>query len=225
MMTNLDKYQFEKIAHFLIDLRFNNERPWFKDNKARYDEVRDLYLGFLEDLLTEVKKLDPLVTMSAKESMYRIYRDVRFSKNKEPYKTHFDAFFTRGVRGEGAGYFVRFQPDNYLFAAGIYSLDSAQLKAIRSHIYKHPERYKEIINDPLFQEYFPVFVGDKLKLAPKGFPKDFPDIELIKFKKYIVDGEVPEEFWQSPDVVEEIMKRFIVAKPFVDFINEGLHKE
>ncbi len=224
-MEHKDKYQFEKIAHFLIDLRFNNERPWFKENKPRYDEVHDLYLTFLEDLLVEVKKMDPLVTLSAKESMYRIYRDVRFSKNKEPYKPYFDAFFTRGVRDEGAGYFVRFQPDSYCLATGIYCVDNVDLKAIRTAIYKDPERYKEIINNPLFKEYFPEYIGDRLKLAPKGFPKDFKDIDLLKWKKYIVVGDIDNDFWEAPHVIERIMQRFYVTKTFVDFINEALHKE
>lgn len=206
---------------FLIDLSFNNNRNWFNENKNRYLLAKENFELLIDAMLPGLKALDPTVTVSsAKDCVFRIYRDVRFSKNKEPYKTNFGALMgSGGKKSPLAGYYLHFQPDESFIGGGIYQPDGPTLKALREGIYQNIDAFKAIIEKPEFKKVFPEIHGEKLKTAPKGFPKDFPDIELLKHKHYAVLHSIPNDMWFEKDVVDQILSMFQVQADYNRFLN------
>lgn len=221
---------FKKINEFLIDLKFNNTRQWYKDNEARYKAAKQEYSDFIDQLIVELKKFDKSINVdSAKECMFRIHRDVRFSKNKEPYKTNFGAFIAHGGRkSDFAGYYVHMEPDQSFVGGGIYMPQGPILAAIRAEIYENTPKFKEIINEKDFKKHFNEIIGEKLKTAPKGFPKDFQDMDLIRHKHYAIAHQVDESFWKSKDVLKKTVDIYKTQYKFNSFLNrvvEGIEKE
>lgn len=212
------------ILPFLIDLKFNNNRKWFQENKTRYEAVRDKFESFISELIIELKKFDKTIgAIDAKDCMFRIYRDVRFSKNKEPYKTNFGAFIGKGGRkSEYAGYYVHLEPDNSFLGGGIYKPDSQTLKEIRTNIYNNTASYKKMINSSNFKQFFPELYGEKLKNAPKGFPKDFKDIDLLKFKNFVAIHHIENELITSEKLINKSKNVYKTLYPFNKYLNEVL---
>lgn len=210
--------------HFLIDLQLNNNRKWFQENKARYETARNEFEEGVNELILGLKKFDSSIgDISAKDCMFRIYRDVRFSKNKEPYKTNFGAFIGKGGRkSKYAGYYIHLEPDKSFFGGGIYKPDAQTLKILRTGIYKNPESYKEIINAPHFKQLFPELYGEKLKNAPKGFPKDFADIDLLKSKQFVSFHKVENELFVDEKWLEKSLDIYQTLYPFNAYLNEIL---
>ena len=207
---------------FLMELEVNNERNWFKENEKNYREARGSFESFINELIPALKKMDESIDLEdAKSCMFRIYRDVRFSKNKDPYKTNFGAFIAKGGRKSTfAGYYVHMQPDQSFLGGGIYMPQPPYLKAIRNAIFRDAARYKAIINKAEFKSVFEGVYGEKLKTAPKGFPKDFPDIDLLRNKHYAVTHPVDNEFWIKGDPVVSAMKVFEKQFEFNQYLNE-----
>lgn len=209
---------------FLIDLECNNNRPWFNEHKNRYLNAKESIDTLVEELIPLIRSFDSSIDVkSAKECVFRIYRDARFSKDKSPYKTHFGAFISKGGRKSPyAGYYFHFEADNSFVGGGIYRPESAVLKAIRTQIYESAEAYKGIIHHPVFQTNFPEIYGDPLKTAPKGFPKDWPDIALIKNKSYTVSQKINNEFWFKDNVAERLAQLFEQQAAFNQFLNKAV---
>ncbi len=214
---------FKIIYQFLIDLQINNKRTWFNANKQRYLEAKELFDTFVDQLIQGLKTIDSSIDLeNAKDCVFRIYRDTRFSKNKTPYKENFGASIIRGGRKSPfAGYYIHIEPDNSFAGGGIYRPDSRILKALRQHIFENSEAFKHIINDKSFKVYFPEIYGDKLKMAPKGFPKDFSEIDLLKHKGYAVIHKLDNDFFLQDDVLQQLLKIYEILKPFNDFLNES----
>ena len=141
---------------FLIDLKFNNNRPWFNDNKERYLIAKNDFYLFVEELIVLLKNQDKSIDVnSAKECVFRIYRDARFSKNKEPYKTNFGAFISKGgKKSPYAGYYIHFEPDNSFMGGGIYQPTPILLKSIRTQIFENCNEYQEILDQKDFKKQF-----------------------------------------------------------------------
>lgn len=217
---------FKMILEFLIDLQFNNNKNWFKDNNDRYQKAKAGFQQFVDKLIPALKQMDDSIDIiSSKECIFRIFRDVRFSKNKEPYKTNFGALIARGGRKRSnAGYYIHIEPDSSFIGGGIYMPESNVLKAVRTEIYENIEEFKQIIQKDEFRKYFSGIYGEKLTLAPKGFPKDFADIDLLKFKHYAVTYPVENSFWLDSAIMENIMDIFHVQYPFNKFLNSALTK-
>jgi uncharacterized protein (TIGR02453 family) len=215
---------FKKIFQFLVDLKLNNNKTWFKENEESYKEVKIEFEQFVETLIPEIRKFDNLIdVISAKECMFRIYRDVRFSKNKEPYKTNFGAFIAKGGRkSQYAGYYVHIQPDESFIGGGIYMPPPDILKLLRTGVYENTAKFKKIINNSNFIKYFKEIYGDKLNSAPKGFPKDFPDIDLLKYKDYTVIYKTKNSFWSSKDLNNNLLNIFKEQYPFNRFLNDAI---
>ena len=194
----------KKILDFLTDLEQNNTRDWFLENKQVYTDARQQMMGFLEQIIPQIALVDPSVTgLMPKNCIFRIYRDVRFSKDKKPYKTNFGASINGGGRKISTpGYYLHIQPGASFIGGGIYMPEPAQLKAIRNEIYFSAKDYKAIINNQEFEKRLKVIEDDRLKLAPKGFPKDFADIELLKNKHYVVLHSISDEQIVSDDLVQ-----------------------
>lgn len=210
------------IFHFLIDLKFNNNRKWFEENKSRYLEAKETFEALIDELIVELRKIDPEIDVTnAKECIFRIYRDVRFSKNKEPYKTNFGASIVKGGRkSPNAGYYIHFEPDNSFIGGGIYMPPAPSLKSIRTSIYNDPKPFKSIIEAPKFKKTFGGIYGEKLKRAHKGFPHDFEFIDLINHKHYAVIHPIENEFWKKENVTSAMIDVFKVQLPLNNYLNQ-----
>ena len=215
-----------KVPNFLKKLVVNNNREWFNDNKDLYIEAKTLFEEFIEYQIQEISKFDSQVKgLQVKDSSFRIYRDVRFSKDKTPYKIHFSAYMAAGGRKSPyAGYYTHIEPDANLIAGGLHHPHKDILYAIRSKIYEKPQVFKNIIEHKDFKRFFPKIYGERLKTAPKGFDKNFSDIELIQpksydFFKFISDDEILKE-----DYSNKSMEAFQSLIPLNKYFNEIINK-
>ena len=215
---------------FLNELIANNHREWFDAHRDYYHEAQNEFSRFIDRLVPEIRQFDPSIgPITAKDCIYRIYRDVRFSNDKTPYKNHFGAYIAQGGRKSPlGGYYFHIEPDdagylnNSMWAGGIYCPDAPTLKAIRTDIYEHPDEYKTIIQNRDFVRTFTWFDGNMLTTAPKGFPKDFPDIELIKRKDYTYYRNIEEQTLLSDRLLEESVRVFRLMLPFNRFMNRAI---
>lgn len=209
---------------FLEQLEKHNNRVWFHENKKQYETAKKEIENFINELIPEVKKFDNEIDiLSAKECMFRIYRDVRFSKNKLPYKTNFGAFIAKGGRkGGNAGYYLHIEPRKSFLGGGVYMPDPDSLKAIRQEIYYNHTEFEKIINNKIFKKNFNILEGEKLKRPPKDFPAGFPDIELLKYKSYVVLHGITDEDVKSANFFKYILIIFKAMYPLNCFLNRAL---
>ena len=215
---------FKNLINFLKDLKINNNRDWFQQNKTIYDQLRKDFINFVDILISELRKIDPDVGLvNPKDCIFRIYRDVRFSKDKSPYKTNFGAYVVKeGRKSRYAGYYLHIEPENSFAGGGIYMPPNPILKLVRTDIYENIDEFKLIINNKYFKKHFNEIYGSKLKKVPQGFPTDFPDADLLKFKDYIVMKAIGEGELLKDDLLEEVIKLFKVMVPFNKFINNAI---
>jgi len=215
---------------FLSELITNNHKEWFDANRDNYREAQNEFNRFVDRLIPEIRQFDPTIgSITAKDCVYRIYRDVRFSNDKTPYKNHFGAYIAQGGRKSPlGGYYFHIEPagagylNNSMWAGGIYCPNAPILKAIRTDIYEHIDEYKAIIQNREFTDTFRWFGGNMLTTAPKGFPKDFPDIELIKSKDYTYYRNIDEQTLLSDRLLEESIRVFRLMLPFNRFMNRAI---
>ena len=208
-------------------LQENNNREWFHANKGLYDEAKTNFEDFINSLIPAIAKFDPSVKLIAgKDCIFRIFRDVRFAKDKSPYKTNFGAFISKGGRkSHGPGYYFHLQPGECFLSGGVWMPDPETMKKIRQEIYYNIVEFKGILNDKNFTKYFSgIDDYDRQKLAPREFPKDFPDIELLKNKSFTVSHPIGEKLIHSVELTEYTLKVYKALQPYNDFLakaNEG----
>jgi uncharacterized protein (TIGR02453 family) len=214
----------KKSLSFISDLKENNHKEWFHANRPRYDEARGEFLCFVETLISEIQAFDQsLSSINAKEAVFRINRDIRFSSDKSPYKTNFGAFIVPGGKKSGnAGYYFHLDPDGSFVGGGVYHPMPDILKKIREEIYGNPEEFKKIIEGKEFYDYYGDMYDDRLKSPPKGFPKDFEYIDLLKYKSYIVSRSFNTDTVTGNGLLEETIKAFRLIYPLNKFINYAL---
>lgn len=214
------------VLRFLSELRENNNKEWFDANRKRYDESRKKVLFLTELINQEIVKFDPEVGIqNPKDCVFRIFRDVRFSNDKTPYKINMGSFISKGGRKSvGAGYYVHIEPGGSFFGGGVYQPEADALKAFRTEIFDHADEFKAIIQGKPFVKFFPEMYDDKLRTAPKGFPKDFPDIGLLKYKSYAFTSRMEDSVVASPDFVKHIIAGFRELAPANRFLNIALEK-
>ena len=194
---------------FLKDLRKNNNRDWFKTNKPRYEEAKANVEVFLDALIQKISKWDPSISHhTGKSVMFRIYRDVRFSKDKSPYKTHFGAHISGAEKKSDihsrAGYYIHIGSGESMIAGGAYMPQGPWIKNIRAAIDSHPAELKKILNRKVFKDTFGEIEGDKLKTAPKGYPKDHPEGISVEFQSengLLGMGPFPYEGEEDADLI------------------------
>lgn len=217
----------DKVLEFLTDLAANNNRDWFHDNKERYNENREKMLFITDVLINEIRKFDREVPLlEPKDCLFRIYRDVRFSKNKQPYKTHFGGFISKGGRkGIYAGYYFHVEPLGSFSGGGIYMPAAAELRAVRNRIAEYGAEFLEIMNDPDFKKIYPELMDDKLKTAPKGFPKDHEFIDLLRYKSFAFSTPISTSEILNGDYISLNVSAFQKLSPINAFINEALEKK
>lgn len=209
---------------FLHLLKSNNNREWFNENKFLYEDAKADFEHLIDILIPMIQALDPrIVNLTVKQTTFRIYRDVRFSKDKSPYKPNFGSYIApEGRKSIYCGYYIHMEPGNYMLAGGAYHPQTEQLKKIRSEIYYNLEEFKSIINNPGFKKTFGKIEGDKLKRPPKDFPADFEGVEYLKYKDLTVFHPITEEQILSEDFLHYAIKIFKKMKPLNDFLNRAL---
>jgi uncharacterized protein (TIGR02453 family) len=213
-----------EILSFLSSLEKNNNREWFEKNKERYLSAKKSFDDFVLALIQTGKSIDPEIGyLEPKDCTYRIYRDVRFSKEKTPFKNNFGAYICKGGKNsDWAGYYFHLEPSESFIAGGKYQPQGPALKAIREAIFYEPENFRAILEKPSFKKHFPAIMGETLKTAPQGYPKDHPDIDLLKYKAYAVYQPLSPHMLKSPDLLNEITSAWKELKTLNDFLNKAM---
>jgi uncharacterized protein (TIGR02453 family) len=209
------------IFDFLTDLHANNDRAWFKANRAAYDKALAEFETFVADLILTLGEFDESIRhLRPKDCIYRIYRDIRFSNDKTPYKEHFGAYINaKGKKSQHGGYYIHIQPDHSMISGGAWNPAPKLLRMLRETVYENIDEYRAIVEDPAFTRYFPVIGDTFIKTAPQGFPKDFPYIKYLQPKDYCATRMVPDKFFASSKVVTNIADTARQLKRFIDFVN------
>ena len=215
---------------FLDDLKANNNRVWFLDNKKRYDVFKKDYEQLVAHFLDAMKPLDPSLEMlEVKNCTFRINRDIRFSKDKTPYKDHFGIWISSGSKGMNrSGYYVHIARNASFIAGGFYCPEAEDLKKVRKEIAYFHDDLEEILHNKKFQKEFKDFDrNDKnlLKNPPRGYEKDHPAIEFLKLKSFETSQKFNIEEVLKEDFVAKMTKKLIVLKPLNDFINRAVISE
>ena len=215
---------------FLDDLKANNNRDWFLDNKKRYEVFKKDYHQLVTDFLDTMKPLDPALEMiEVKHCTFRINRDIRFSKDKSPYKAHLGIWISSGVKGwNRSGYYVHIERGASFIAGGLYCPEAEDLKKVRKEIAYFYEDLDEIMNDKDFKKEFGDFDKNEkniLKNPPRGYEKDHPAIELLKLKSFETSHKFDIDEVTKDDFVTKMSKKLLVLKPLNEFINRALTSE
>lgn len=214
----------ENILKFLTGLKKNNSKEWFDKNRKQYEAAKADFAEILNHQIAEAGKFDKSIKfLNAKDCMFRINRDIRFSNDKSPYKTNFGGYIVPDGKKSGlAGYYIHIEPGDSFIAGGIHMPQPDVLKAVREEIYENINEFKKILNHKDFKNYFGTISGSKTTLAPKGFSKDFPDIDLIKYKDYTGIRHLTDKEVLNTDYMDEIKKTFKALFLFNQFINKGI---
>jgi uncharacterized protein (TIGR02453 family) len=211
---------------FLQDLKANNTRDWFNENKPRYEQVlKDPLLDFIADFAPLLRSISPHFSAIPKAnggSLFRIYRDVRFSANKAPYKTHAGIHFRHeaGKNAHAPGFYLHLEPGSVFVAAGTWHPEPELLRNIRTTIADFPDEWEAIVREPAFSAEFKL-EGDSLKRAPKGFDPEHPLIEDLRRKDFIAVCRLDESQSLRPDFMEMLVDKWTTCSPFARFLAEA----
>lgn len=214
-----------KTFAFLKSLKKNNNRDWFNDHKSEYENAKDNVLGFIQELVVAFSTFDSsLRGLEAKDCLFRIYRDTRFSKDKTPYKTNLGASINAGgKKSMGPGYYVHLEPGGSFIAGGIWMPPADEVKKIRQEIDYNGKDLKKVLTKPSFKKAFGGLSREHaLKTAPKGYPKDHPDIELLKLNSFIVWKNVSDKDILGPKSIKSLTTLGKEMKPLMDFLKTAL---
>jgi uncharacterized protein (TIGR02453 family) len=198
----------------------NNSREWFNANKSEYDAADSEVKTFFGDLLQLMKSHDHID--EGKSRVYRIYRDVRFSNDKTPFKTNRSGSFTRATKELRGGYYFSIEPGASFVAGGFFGPSPQDLLHIRKQISSEPERLKSILSEASFIKTFGNLQGDQVKTAPKGFDKEDPAIELLRYKQFIIRHSFSDKEILSQDFAQKVNDTFRGMRPFLDYMSEIL---
>ncbi len=215
-----------ELLAFLKDLKANNNKDWFTANKSRYETSKAEFEAFITNLFAEISVFDPSIShLKAKECVFRIYRDVRFSKDKSPYKTHFGAHISLAAKKSEihtrSGYYIHIEPGDSMLAGGAYLPQGDWLKGIRQEIDYNGNDLVAILENPEFKKTFGELQGEKLARMPKGFPENHHHIELLKHKSFLASHKLTDADISKPDFVKTAAKVFETLKPLGDFLNRN----
>lgn len=211
----------QNILDFLGALAAHNTREWFAENKAWYQRAKDEAETVATKMIALVRELDPSIGyLSPSDCMFRIYRDTRFSNDKQPYKTNMGVWVTRGgKKSPFGGYYLHLEPGACFVSGGIYVPEPRVLNAVRQEIYHLVNEYKQIVENPQFKAAFGRLDGEKLKTAPKGFDKNWPDIDLVKLKSYNTTHKLTDAQVVAPDFEQKAKELFALMVPYNNFLN------
>ena len=207
---------------FLKKLSKNNSREWFNANKDKYTTAHENIIEFAGALLAEMNKHDNIETASGKASLYRIYKDVRFSKDKTPYNTHWNGGFKRATKKLRGGYYFNIQPGNSFAACGFWGPDTNDMKRIREDIAMNYEDWQKMLADKTLVKTFGKMRGEQLSSAPRGYEKDHPAIDLLRYKQFLLRHDFKDDEVLAPGFVNEASNVFKKMRPFLDFMSDIL---
>jgi uncharacterized protein (TIGR02453 family) len=216
-----------KALTFLRALKRNNDRDWFKARKEQYETLlRAPMIEVIERLAVDFQGFAPDLVATPRASMYRIYRDTRFSENKAPLKTHVAAVFPwRGLpKHAGAGLYFHVALDGVWVGGGMYAPDTSQIQAERDHIAANVKRLRTIVESPAFRRGVGKLEGERLQRVPRGFPRDHQAAEYLKYRQFLAGKEFPAQFAYNPKFYAGIVRVFRLVVPLVAFLNEPLLK-
>jgi uncharacterized protein (TIGR02453 family) len=207
---------------FLKKIKANNNRDWFADNKPLYQEELEKMQAFAEELLLGMNSHDNIDTPSGKKSLHRIYRDVRFSKNKSPYKENWGGGFHRATQQLRGGYYYHIEPGNSFVGGGFWGPNKDDLARIRQAIDHSQQEFREVFADPTFIKTFGELKGDGVKTAPKGYSVDHPAIDLLRKKQFVVMRQFSDKEVLSADFLGEVVQTFKNMRPYLNLMSEVL---
>lgn len=210
---------------FLSELKENNYREWFQENKKSYEAVKKELTTVTNALVAGIATFDAGVKdLTAKDCIFRINRDIRFSQDKSPYKTNLGIFIAEGGKKSGlAGYYLHTEPGSCFIAGGCYMPPSPVLKAIRTEIYNYSDEFLEITDNPHFKKAFNGIDQEvKLKTAPKGFDKNFEHIDWLRHKSYTVSVKVSCDLLMSQEGFDKSLAIYKTMHPFIAFLNRAI---
>ncbi|WP_298263081.1 DUF2461 domain-containing protein [uncultured Lutibacter sp.] len=213
-MTTISKSTLE----FLSKLKENNNRDWFNEHKPKFQIEQNKVKQFYNSIMEQLKTHDDIEQLK----MYRVYRDVRFSKDKTPYKPHFAGSFSRATKKLRGGYYLRIRLGESFLAGGFWQPNKEDLLRIRKEFEMDSQEIREIMNDKNFRNFFGKLQGDSLKTAPRGFDKSHPDLDLIRMKQFIVVRNFSDEEVLASNFLEEIDQSYKAMRPYFNYMSEIL---
>lgn len=203
---------------FLSELKRNNNREWFEEHKPEFKSLETGVKGFYNSLMDKMKEHDDI----EKLKVFRIYRDVRFSKDKTPYKSHFAGSFSRAGAQLRGGYYLQIRPGESFIAAGFWQPNSQDLLRIRKEFELDATPFRKLINSPSFKKTWGELIGEEVKTAPKGFNREDPNIDLIRKKAFIFVRKFTDKEVLSKDFIDEVNNSFKEIRPYFDLMSEIL---
>jgi uncharacterized protein (TIGR02453 family) len=215
----------QKIIKFLEDLGKNNNREWFLANKPRYEQAKAEFEVFVNSLIPAIAKFDDSIKfLTAKDCVWRIYKDVRFSKDKTPYKTNMGAFMAKGgKKNHGPGYYFHIQPGELFVSGGVWMPEPEVTKKIRQEIYYNYDEFLGILNHKEFKKFFSgIDDWDRLKLPPRDYPKDFPGMDLLMNKSFTVSHPLAEKVFYSEGLLDYSVKAYKAMLPYNRFLARAM---
>lgn len=217
------------ILQFLTALKENNNKEWFDSNRDWYQKSKKEFETFVTKLIPELQKIDKEIgPLETKECVFRIFRDVRFSHDKTPYKSHMGAYIAKGGRKSNlGGYYFHLEPGSSMLAGGIWAPEGPVLKAIRSDIYGLIDEFREIVESKSFKKQFGELDTDMglLRSAPKDYPKDFPHINYLRYKSYTMSKPLPDTLvTDEKALLAECTEVFKEMRPLNAFFNRAIHE-
>ena len=212
----------QETFNFFKQIEENNNKPWFEKNRPLYETAKANFLEFMEVLLPKIRTIDQIVEKDLKKYASRIHRDIRFSKNKSPYKNNISSLIERELDYKKCPFYIHIQPNGSFMGAGVYQPDPALLKRVRQEIDYNSSELHKIIGKPSFKATFGKITGDSLVRPPKGYEEDNPNIELLKLKFYIVRKDFSDEEVMSPDFVDNLAELYREAIPFFEFLDNAI---
>lgn len=209
------------IFNFLKQIAAHNNRDWFAANKPAYQEAQKQFDEIVQRLIDGIAQFEPeAARLDVKDCTYRIYRDIRFSPDKAPYKRHFGAFINpHGKKSLHGGYYFHLQPDASLLAGGIWRLPTPLMRAVRQAIVDEIDEFREIVENKAFKQTFPTIGEEQLKTVPRGFSKDFPYPSYLRAKDFNVVTYLDDNFFNQNDWLDQTIHIFKLIKPYNDFLN------
>ena len=209
---------------FLNNLKKNNKKNWFGEHRKEYDQAREDFLLLVDSLIKNIARFDASIgNLGAKECVFRINRDVRFSKDKKPYKNNMAGYFNKGgKKSNGAGYYLHIEPGKSFAAGGIWMPEPGVLANMRQEIDYNFGEWKSIVAGNSFKKIFPEGVkGEALVRPPRGYDETNPAIDYLKMKNFIVSHPFTDEAVKSKTFAKDVAKVFTAIKPLIDFINKA----
>ena len=216
--TQKEKMISKAAFQFLSELSENNNRDWFNEHKPRYQEHYAALNEFVPQLIDEMSSFDEIESFK----VYRIYRDVRFSKDKTPYKTSFSFSMTRATKLKRGGYYCHLEPGNTFIAGGFWGPNKEDLKRIREEIAIDAQPMRKVITDKTFVKTFGELTGDQVKSAPKGYKKDHPAIDLLRYKQFLVSKKLTDKEVHGKGFTIKLADVYSKMVPFFDYMSEVL---